>query len=196
MDVKVYREIEIPTLEQLEAERIRCRKRERYSRTFFGSTAIISFTAVMAIFIATFFMPVMRIYGHSMDPTLEEDQIVLTFKCRDYKAGDIVAFNHDDKLLVKRIIAGASDTVDVRKSGDVYVNGSCINEPYLREKALGECDQSFPLQVGEGQLFLMGDNRSVSVDSRTSSVGCIPENRIEGKVVLCIWPLNSFGIPE
>lgn len=143
--------------------------------------------------IATLWMPVLRIYGSSMAPTLKDGQIVVCVKSADFRQGDITAFYHGNKLLIKRYIAGASDWVNIDEFGNVFVNGEELDEPYLIEKSLGQTNIDLPYQVPDERFFLMGDNRSVSVDSRSTAVGCVARDQIVGKVVFRIWPLSEFG---
>ena len=149
--------------------------------------------AALAVLVATIWMPVLQIYGTSMTPTLEEGDIVLSVKGSDWKQGDLVAFYLGNKILVKRCIAGPGQWVDIDENGDVYVDGKLLDEPYLTEKALGDCDLEFPYQVPENRWFCMGDHRSTSVDSRHSSVGCVSDEQIVGKILFRVWPLAQFG---
>lgn len=149
--------------------------------------------AAFAILVATLWLPVLQIYGTSMTPTLNEGQIVVSVKSSEFEQGDLVAFYIGNKILVKRVIAQAGDNVVIQEDGTVIVNGRELEEPYLMEKALGECDLEFPYQVPESRYFLMGDHRATSVDSRSSVVGCIASEQIVGKIVFCVWPLDSFG---
>jgi len=182
-----------PTNEQLEA----VIKRERYRRSFWRvlrSTVYTLLTvAAVAILIAVLLLPVLQIYGTSMGPTLDEGDIVVSIKGSDFKTGDIVAFYYNNKILVKRAIATAGDWVDVDKDGNVYVNSQLIDEPYLVEKAFGETNIDLPYQVPESRIFVMGDHRSTSVDSRNSAVGPVSEEQIVGKIYFRVWPLQSFG---
>lgn len=183
----------LPTTEQLEAERRRLRYRQRYHRTLKSTVAILIVVAALAVLVAMLWMPVLRIYGSSMAPSLQNGQIVVSVKSKRFETGDIIAFYHGNKLLIKRYIAGPSDYVSIDEDGSVSVNGTPLDEPYLPEKALGETDIELPYQVPDLRYFVMGDNRSASIDSRSTVVGCIAEDQIVGKVVFRIWPLNVFG---
>ena len=185
--------VELPTAEQIEKERARLRHKRRYSRTMRSTIAILVVVAAAAVLLATLWMPVLRIYGSSMAPTLSDGQIVISLKTTEFKTGDIAAFYHGNKLLIKRYIAGASDWVDIDEDGTVSVNSIELDEPYLAEKALGQTNIDLPYQVPDNRYFLMGDNRDASVDSRNTAVGCVSEEQIVGKVVFCIWPLDRFG---
>ncbi len=187
------KETSLPTAEQLDMERRRLRYKRRYNRTLRSTVAILIVVAALAVLAATLWMPVLRVYGSSMAPTLHNGEILVSVKTRDFSSGDIIAFYHGNKLLIKRYIAGSSDYVNIDESGDVSVNGTLLEEPYLAEKAYGEADIEFPYQVPDQRYFVMGDNRSVSIDSRSSIVGCIAEDQIVGKVVFCVWPLSAFG---
>ena len=184
---------DMPEVSQLEAELKRVQHRRRY-RTVFRSTIYTLITvAAVAVLVATLWMPVLQIYGKSMTPTLSDGNIVISLKNGDFQTGDIIAFYYNNKILVKRIIAKSGDWVNIDKDGNVYVNDKPINEPYVSEKALGECDIKLPYQVPESCLFVMGDHRSVSVDSRSTLVGCVAEEQVVGEIVFRVWPLNEFG---
>ena len=185
--------VELPTTEQIEKERARLRHKSRYSRTLRSTIAILVVVAAAAVLVATLWMPVLRIYGSSMAPTLEDGQIVISLKTTDFKTGDIAAFYYGNKLLIKRYIAGASDWVYIDENGTVSVNSIELDEPYLAEKAFGQTNIELPYQVPDKRYFLMGDNREASVDSRNTAVGCASDDQIVGKVVYCIWPLDRFG---
>ena len=103
------------------------------------------------------------------------------------------AFYYNNKILVKRVIAQERDWVDISEDGTVYVNNVLLDEPYISEKALGDCNIDLPYQVPESRVFVMGDHRSVSVDSRNTAVGCVAEEQIVGKIVFCVWPRSEFG---
>ena len=182
-----------PTLEQLTAELARENYKRRFGRVLRSTLFTLVVVAAMAVLVATIWMPVLQIYGSSMTPTLNEGEIVVSVKGSDFEPGDLVAFYLGNKILVKRCIAGPGQWVDINENGDVFVDGELLDEPYLTEKALGECDQSFPYQVPESRFFCMGDHRATSVDSRHSAVGCVAEEQIVGKIVFRVWPLSGFG---
>ena len=182
-----------PTLEQLTAELARANYKRRFGRVLRSTLFTLVVVAAAAVLVATVWMPVLQIYGSSMTPTLNEGEIVVSVKGSDFEPGDLVAFYLGNKILVKRCIAGPGQWVDINENGDVFVDGELLDEPYLTEKALGECDQSFPYQVPESRFFCMGDHRATSVDSRHSAVGCVAEEQIVGKIVFRVWPLSGFG---
>ena len=187
------KETSLPTAEQLDMERRRLRYKRRYNRTLRSTVAILIVVAALAVLAATLWMPVLRVYGSSMAPTLHNGEILVSVKTKDFSSGDIIAFYHGNKLLIKRYIAGSADYVNIDEDGAVSVNGTPLDEPYLAEKAYGEADIEFPYQVPDQRYFVMGDNRSVSIDSRSSIVGCIAGDQIVGKVVFRVWPLSAFG---
>lgn len=184
---------ELPSVEQLEAELNRARYKRRYGVVMRSTIYTLVTVAAVAVLVATLLMPVLQIYGNSMTPTLEDGNIVLSLKTSDFQPGDIVSFYYNNKILVKRVIAGPGDWVDITEDGDVYVNEELLEEPYLIEKAFGDCNIELPYQVPDSRIFVMGDHRSVSVDSRNTAVGCVAEEQIVGKLVFCVWPLDRFG---
>ena len=149
--------------------------------------------AAVAVLVAVLLLPVLRIYGTSMTPTLEENNIVVSLKGSDFKTGDVVAFYYNNKILVKRVIAQAGQWVNIDPDGTVYVDNVKIDEPYIDKKAFGECDIELPYQVPENRVFVMGDHRDVSVDSRNTSIGPIAEEQIVGRIIFNLWPLSEFG---
>ena len=187
------KKVDMPTLEQLQKEVDRVHYRRDFSRVLINTVYSLVVVAAIAVLVAVLLLPILRIYGHSMNDTLDEGDIVVSLKGSDFKTGDIVAFYYNNKILIKRVIGKAGDWVNIDQDGNVYVNGEMIDEPYLQEKAFGECNIELPYQVPESKVFVMGDNRSVSVDSRNTAVGCVAEEQIVGKVVYRLWPLKDFG---
>ena len=184
---------QIPSVEALEAELGRTRHRENYRRVLRSTFFSLVVVAAIAVLVATLWMPVLQIYGSSMTPTLDEGQFVVSVKSTQFETGDLLAFYLGNKLLVKRCIAGPGDWVDIDEAGNVSVNDIPLDEPYLTEKAFGECDIELPYQVPDERWFLMGDHRSTSVDSRNSTVGCASKEQIVGRIIFRVWPLSEFG---
>lgn len=187
---------QIPEIPELERELKRERYKRRYKRTLKGTIYVLVTVAAAAILVATLWLPVLEIYGSSMTPTLNDGQIVLSWKTGNLKSGQIVAFYYNNKILVKRVIAQSGDWVNIDREGNVYVNGELLAEPYLTEKAMGECNIELPYQVPETHIFVMGDHRSTSIDSRSTEVGCVSEEQVVGRLIMCIWPLADFGMIE
>ena len=183
----------VPDIEQLKAELKRVKYKDRYKSVLKSTVYALIVVAAVSVLIATIWMPVLQIYGTSMKPTLEEGDIVVSLKGSDFESGDLIAFYFGNKILVKRCIAGPGQWVDIDEEGFVYVDGKLIDEPYLKEKALGDCNIKLPYQVPASRYFCMGDHRSTSVDSRNTAVGCVSEEQIVGKIVFIIWPLSDFG---
>ena len=185
--------LEMPSLEQLENEVRRVRYRSRYKSVLRSTVYTLVVVAALAVLVATIWMPVLQIYGVSMTPTFNEGDIVVSFKGARFERGDLVAFYLGNKILVKRCIAGPGQWVDIDENGVVYVDGDKLEEPYLTERALGDCNIDLPYQVPDNRYFCMGDHRSTSADSRRSEVGCVAEEQIVGKIVFRVWPLARFG---
>lgn len=186
------KELFLPTTQQLEEELKRVKYQHRYRRVLSSTVYTLITVAAVAVLVATLLMPVLQIYGSSMAPTLEDGDIVLSLKTSDLQHGDVVAFYYNNKILVKRVIAVSGEWVDIKTNGDIYVNNKRLDEPYLEEKSLGDCNIQLPYQVPESRIFVVGDHRSVSIDSRNTAVGCVAEEQIVGKLVFRVWPLSGF----
>lgn len=184
---------DMPTIEQLESELQYENYKNRYGRTLRSTIYTLITVSAVAVLVATLLMPVLRIYGMSMTPAVSEGNIVIALKSSKFNQGDIISFYYNNKILVKRVIAFPGDWVDIDKQGNVYVNEKLLEEPYIVDKALGECDIELPYQVPDGKIFVCGDHRSTSIDSRSTTVGCVSEEQIVGKIVFKVWPLNEIS---
>lgn len=184
---------EIPSVDLLEEELKREKYRQRYRRTLRNTIYTLITVAAAAVLVATLLLPVLQITGTSMAPNLTEGDIVVSMSGSSYKRGDIIAFYFDNKVLVKRVIATAGQWVDIDEEGNVFIDGEAIDEPYLTEKSLGQCNIELPYQVPESQIFVMGDHRGVSLDSRNTAVGCVSDEQIVGRLIFRVWPIGVFG---
>lgn len=182
-----------PQISDIERELKRERYRQRYKISLKNTVFTLVTVAAIAVLVATLWLPVLQIYGGSMSPTLEDGQIVVSTTVNKLESGDIIAFYYNNKVLVKRVIAGSGQWVNIDDKGDVYINDAYLNEPYIQKKAKGQTDIEYPYQVPEGKIFVMGDERETSVDSRTSVVGCIDRDQIIGKIVFSVWPIDKMG---
>lgn len=190
------RKVDIPEAEVLEFELKRIKNRREYLRILKSTTFSLIVVAAVAVLISLLLLPVLRVTGTSMTPTLQNDELVVCRKKGSFEKGDVIAFYYNNKVLLKRVIGVSGDVIDIKDDGTVFVNGEEIDEPYVDEKALGECDIKLPYQVPDERIFVMGDHRSTSVDSRTKKVGCIAEEAVVGRVVLRISPLKKLGFIE
>ena len=181
-----------PTQTQLEVELKRLRRREAYNKALRGTVYVLTIVAAGAVLIATLVLPVLQIEGKSMEPTLSNGDIVLLTKTTRFDRGDLCGFTWNNKLLIKRVIALPGDWIEIDNDGVIYLNGEKLEEPYVQELALGECDLDFPFQVPQEQYFVVGDMRVSSVDSRNTLIGCIPKDQIVGKVFFRVWPFKSI----
>lgn len=184
----------IPTSSELRQELSRVRYKKRYHTVLKSTVYTLITVAAIAILIATLWLPVLQIYGSSMTPTMVNGDIVFSLKTSDFQQGDVVAFYYNNKILVKRMIANPGDWVDIRPDGTVLVNSKELDEPYVFEKSFGDTNIDLPYQVPDGKIFVIGDHRSTSVDSRHTTVGCVAQEQIVGKILFRIWPLNRISI--
>ena len=191
---KKFSAVDIPATEQLEAELAREKYKKRYHSVLRSTVYTLIIVAAVAVLTATLWLPVLQIYGNSMTPTLQDGEIIFTVKTSKFEPGDVIAFYYNNKILVKRVICGPADWVNMDEDGTVYVNGTELDEPYLVDKALGDCNIELPYQVPDGKVFVMGDHRSTSVDSRNTAVGCVAQEQVVGKIIFRIWPLNRLGV--
>ena len=184
--------VSLPDAEIIRAELKRERNRIRYKRVVSSAVYALIIVAAVAVLIATLVLPVLQISGESMNPTLNNGEIVVLIKTKKLERGDLCGFYHSNKILIKRVIGLPGDVINIDAAGTVYVNGEMLEEPYISEKGLGECDIEFPFTVPENEYFLMGDHRETSIDSRSSVIGCIKLDQIIGKIFWKVWPLSEF----
>lgn len=193
MNNKSEKKVPVPSLPEIQRERKRIRRKDYYRQSLRGTISVLVVVAAIAVLVATLFLPILQISGDSMSPTLEHDEIVILVKTKEFNRGDLLGFYYQGKILLKRVIALPDDEVAIDAEGNVYVNGEVLEEPYVTDKGLGDCDLEFPYKVPGTSYFVMGDRRSNSVDSRNSVVGCIPQEDIIGKVFIRVWPFSRFG---
>ena len=191
---KKQQELMVPEEGIIEDELKRSRYRQDFGKVFRSTVFSLVVVAAVTVLIAMLLLPVLQISGTSMSDTLDDEDIVIAINGRSYKTGDIIAFYFNNQLLVKRVIAGPGQWVNIDAEGNVYVNNELIDEPYLQEKALGDCDIDLPYQVPAEKVFVMGDHRATSVDSRNSGMGCIENKSVVGRILVRVWPLRSFGL--
>ena len=191
--MKEKRPVVIPDTQQLESELRRVKHQNRYKRTLMNTIYSLITVAAVAVLVATLWMPVLKIYGSSMTPTLVNGNIVVCVRTHDFEQGDVMAFYYNNNILVKRIIAQPGQWVNIEPDGTVSVDKQPLDEPYISEKAKGYCDIELPYQVPESRVFVMGDHRDTSIDSRSTTIGCVADENIVGKLVFCVWPLEDFG---
>ena len=193
MGNKQEKEVSVPSLTEIQSERTRIRRGTYYRQALRGTVSVLLVVAAIAVLITTLFLPILQISGDSMSPTLEHDEIVVLLKTKKFERGDLIGFYYQGKILLKRVIALPEDEVAIDADGNVYVNGELLDEPYVRDKELGDCDLEFPYKVPGTSYFVMGDRRSNSVDSRNTVIGSISRDDIIGKVFIRVWPLPEFG---
>ena len=190
---KHAKKVSVPSLTEIQSERKRIRRGTYYRQALRGTVSVLLVVAAVAVLITTLFLPILQISGDSMSPTLEHNEIVVLLKTKKFERGDLIGFYYQGKILLKRVIAVPEDEVAIDTDGNVYVNGELLEEPYVTDKELGDCDLEFPYKVPGTSYFVLGDRRSNSVDSRNSVVGAISSDDIIGKVFIRVWPIPKFG---
>ena len=187
-------ELKIPPIDLLREELEREESKYNFRKTLLNIAGVLTVTAAVAVLIATRLLILVQVNGVSMAPTLEKDESIFLRQTKEVKAGDVIGFYYGGRVLLKRVIAGGGDYIEIDNEGNVYVNDKKLEESYLMEQSLGKCELDFPYQVPEGMLFVLGDNRAVSMDSRIKAIGCVEKDQIVGKVVFRAWPLTRMGI--
>ena len=194
MAKKSQKTVFVPSLQDIQRERKRIRRDALYWQALRGTIAVLVVVAAVAVLITTLFLPILQISGDSMSPTLEHDEIVILMKTKKFERGDLIGFYYQGKILLKRVIALPENEVAIDAEGNVYINGEILDEPYVTDKGLGDCDLEFPYKVPGTGYFVLGDQRSNSVDSRNSVIGSISRDDIIGKVFLRVWPFSRIGL--
>ena len=184
--------VSLPTKEQIERERKRYRRQKAYYKALRGTVYVLTIVAAIAVLVATLILPVLQIEGTSMEPTLSNGDVVLLAKTTRFDRGDLCGFTWNNKLLIKRVVGLPGDWIEIDTDGVIYLNGEKLDEPYVQQTALGECDLEFPFQVPQEQYFVVGDMRESSIDSRNTLIGCIPKDQIVGNVFFRVWPLKNI----
>ena len=185
-----------PTVEQLEGELQRERHRRSYRSTLLSTVSALVIVAAIAVLVSMLALPVLQVVGESMTPSIYEGEIVVAPKGTAFQKGDVIAFYYNNKILVKRVIANAGEWVNIDADGNVFINDVPLDEPYVSEKAFGDCNITLPYQVPDGKIFVMGDHRATASDSRNTAVGCVAQEQVVGRVVLRVWPLNKISVIE
>lgn len=187
------KELVRPSLDEIHEEIQRLHSRQRSHRTIRWVLYSLAVVSAAVILVAMLWMPVLQITGSSMEPTLNDHEVVAAIRTGRFESGDVIAFYYNNKILIKRVIATSGQYVDILEDGTVLVDGEVLDEPYIQEKSRGECNIPLPYQVGEGQIFVMGDDRPVSLDSRTTSVGTVSEDKVIGRIMFKVWPWSAIG---
>ena len=187
------KQIGTPSVDQLETELRREKHRRSYRSTLLSTISALIIVAAIAVLVSMLALPVLQVVGESMTPSIYEGEIVVAPKGTAFQKGDVIAFYYNNKILVKRVIANAGEWVNIDADGNVFINDVPLDEPYVSEKAFGDCNITLPYQVPDGKIFVMGDHRATSSDSRNTAVGCVAQEQVVGRVVLRIWPLNRIS---
>lgn len=185
------RQVSLPSPEQVSRAYQQDQYRKRYKRAFISTLSVLAVIAAVAVLVSTLFLPVIQVSGNSMEPTLSDGDVLVLLKSKHYERSQLCCISWQNKMLLKRIIGLPGDVVSIDTEGNVSVNGALLDEPYVSDKTLGECDVTFPCQVPEGKVFVLGDHRSTSIDSRSSEIGCVDQDQIVGFVLFQVWPIGG-----
>ncbi len=182
-----------PTIDELKKELKRVNNKREYKRVLRNSIFVVVVVAALAVLISSFYVTVLKVTGDSMTPTLETGEIVIAQNSGTFEPGDLIAFYYNNKVLVKRVLGSPGDWINIDDDGLVSINGVAIEEDYVTDKSLEPTDLTFPYQVPENRFFVLGDHRNVSIDSRSTVVGCVTREQLIGKVVFRVFPFKSMG---
>lgn len=185
------RQVSLPSPEQVSRAYQQDQYRKRYKRAFISTLSVLAVIAAVAVLVSTLFLPVIQVSGNSMEPTLSDGDVLVLLKSKHYERSQLCCISWQNKMLLKRIIGLPGDVVSIDTEGNVTVNGALLDESYVSDKTLGECDVTFPCQVPEGKVFVLGDHRSTSIDSRSSEIGCVDQDQIVGFVLFQVWPIGG-----
>ena len=186
----------IPSKAQVEQERSNLKRKKAFRQVLGSTVSVLLVVASIAVLIATLFLPVLQISGSSMEPTLNDEEIVVLLKTTNMKKDELCCFSYQNKLLIKRVVGLPGDKINIDVNGNVFVNDELIDEPYVTDKALGECDITFPCYVSDNHYFVLGDHRSTSIDSRSSVIGLVSEEFIVGKIFFRVWPFKTISFVD
>lgn len=187
-------DVKIPPIEFLREELVREEARYSFRKTLWNIAVLLTAAAAVTALVTTRLFVLIQINGSSMAPTLVNGEIIFLRQTKKVEPGDMIGFYYGGRILLKRVIGSGGDQIEIDNEGSVYVNGGMIDEPYLAEKSPGKCDLEFPCEVPEGMVFVLGDNRAISIDSRIRSIGCVEENQIVGKTAFRVWPPDRMGV--
>lgn len=177
------------TKNDVEIELKREERKQRYLKILKSTFLTLIVVISIATLISTLIMPVLQISGNSMEPTFNDGDIVAAFKKNDYEVGDIIAFYHGNKILVKRVIGKSGDWINISENGDIFINDNLLDEKYIDKKSYGNTNIDLPYQVPDNKYFVLGDDREHSIDSRNTEVGAVSKNDVVGKIRIRVWPL-------
>lgn len=181
---------------EIKSEINRVKNTSTFYKTLKSTIAIFLIVSAIAILVATFFFPVLKITGDSMEPTLYQGDFIILTKNKNFKRGDLCAFYWRNKMLVKRVVGLPGETINIDFEGNVYINDKVINESYIVKKALGTVDIEFPYKIQQNEYFVLGDNRENSADSRNLEIGAISKERMIGRLFIRVWPLKQIKIMD
>ncbi|MCH5197528.1 MAG: signal peptidase I [Oscillospiraceae bacterium] len=186
----------LPTSEQIEKELSRISQNSKKSNPIKTLIQVLIVSAAVVVLITSLLTPVIKVSGNAMQPTLNNDDVSIAIKTTKLEKGDVCCFYNNNNLFVRRVIGTPGDVIEISEDGTVLVNSETLNEAYITEKALGDCDMTFPFTVPENNYFVLGDNRPVSKDSRINEIGCVSFDRIVGKLIVTVWPVYAIGIVD